>query len=59
MPSRFWVVSRFESDSYMKPNKASAGNGAVEPRFQDSHFRRAVPEMRRSAEGMKDDSRTK
>ena len=31
----------------MKPNQASAGNGAVASRFHVAHFRRAVPEMRR------------
>lgn len=27
------------------PNHAAAGNGAVAPRFQVGHLRRAVPEM--------------
>jgi hypothetical protein len=32
-----------------RPNKASAGNGAVTPRFHASALSRAVPEMRRTA----------
>lgn len=37
------------SASHNRPNQASAGNGAVAPRFHSAHFRRAVPEMRRWA----------
>jgi hypothetical protein len=49
--------SAIQRPRHTSPNKAAAGSGAVASRFQIARFRRAMPELRRSATSVRPHTR--